>query len=239
MFRKLKANEIECRIQTVKDSGVSLLLYKTARVDRAILDEHFGAMNWQNDFKVIDGKMYGGIGVRYVADVEDKDETTWVWKWDCGSESNTEAEKGQASDCFKRAGFKWGIGVELYSAPFIWVSGAGKYDKFYVSRIEYDENGDISELEIKNEKTHETAFKKTIGTWDETPKPSAQKSAKDTNVPSKAETETLDTSTYADSMSGFVEIKDLMRFYRDNKAGIDCSEELTKIFRNKRKELLK
>ena len=62
-MRKLKADEIECRIAQVTAKGCSLLLYKTARVDRAILDEEFGAMNWQNDFKVIDGKMYGGIGI--------------------------------------------------------------------------------------------------------------------------------------------------------------------------------
>ena len=63
-----------------------------------------------------DGKMYGGIGI-YDSELKE-----WLWRWDCGTESNTEQEKGQASDCFKRAGFKWGIGVELYTAPFIWAS---------------------------------------------------------------------------------------------------------------------
>lgn len=151
-MRKLRADEIECRVAQVTSKGCSLLLYKTARVDRAILDEEFGPMNWQNDFKVIDGKMYGGIAVR--------DNNNWVWKWDCGTESNTEAEKGQASDCFKRAGFKWGIGVELYSSPFIFVNcptkqnSNGKYElvnkyvKFSVSEISYSENGDIANLNI-------------------------------------------------------------------------------------------
>jgi hypothetical protein len=148
-MRKLKADEIECRVQTVKQNGVSLLLYKTARVDRAILDEEFGSMNWQNDFKVIDGKMYGSISVW------DKEKSQWITKADCGTESNTEAEKGQASDCFKRAGFKWGIGVELYTAPFIWIKGDGndlKYVKYHVSYITYAENGDIDKLIIKNDK---------------------------------------------------------------------------------------
>ena len=113
-MRTLKADEIECRVAQVFQKGCSLLLYKTARVDRAILDETFGEL-WQNDFKTIDGKMYGGIAVY------NKELKEWLWRWDCGTESNTEAEKGQASDCFKRAGFKWGIGVELYSAPFIFV----------------------------------------------------------------------------------------------------------------------
>lgn len=156
-IRRLNADEIECRVAQVTANGCSLLLYKTARVDRAILDEHFGAINWQNDFKVIDGKMYGGIGIR------DANAPGWVWKWDCGTESNTEAEKGQASDCFKRAGFKWGIGVELYTAPFIWVNckteknEKNKYivsdrKTFSVKKIEYSEKGDITQLEIIDNK---------------------------------------------------------------------------------------
>lgn len=159
-MRKLKASEIECRIAQVTSSGCSLLLYKTARVDRAILDEEFGAMSWQNDFKVIDGKMYGGIGI-YSNDLSE-----WLWRWDCGVESNTEAEKGQASDCFKRAGFKWGIGVELYTAPFIWYSCKtvknvkGKYElvdkfiKFEVSEIGYSDIGEINKLKIIDNKNN-------------------------------------------------------------------------------------
>ncbi len=162
MMRKLKANEIECRVAQVSSNGCSLLLYKTARVDRAILDEVYG-IRWQNDFKVIDGKMYGGIGVF------DSELKQWLWRWDCGTESNTEAEKGQASDCFKRAGFKFGIGVELYSAPFIWINAKtvkndkgkyildDKYEKFDVAEIGYAENGDINKLKIKNKK-NETVF---------------------------------------------------------------------------------
>lgn len=161
-MRKLKANEIECRVSQVTAKGVTLLLYKTARVDRAILDEMYTACGWQNDFKVIDGKMYGGIGVRIS---DDNGNFEWVWKWDCGTESNTEAEKGQASDCFKRAGFKWGIGVELYTAPFIFVlepteEKNGKYymkdryKKFVVKEIEYT-NDVISYLIITDDKGKE------------------------------------------------------------------------------------
>lgn len=156
-MRKLKADEIECRVAQVTAKGCSLLLYKTARVDRAILDEEFGQMSWQNDFKVVDGKMYGGIGI-YSNDLKE-----WIWKWDCGTESNTEAEKGQASDCFKRAGFKWGIGVELYTAPFIFiqcetVKDGNKYKlvnpyiKYQVQEIGYADNGDINRLKIIDDK---------------------------------------------------------------------------------------
>lgn len=154
-IRKLKVDEIECRVAQVKEKGCSLLLYKTARVDRAILDETYGEL-WQNDFKVIDGKMYGGIGIY------NKELGQWLWRWDCGTESNTEAEKGQASDCFKRAGFKWGIGVELYSAPFIWLNVptqlyqgkwqlVDKFAKYSVDFIEYEGN-EISKLSIVDDK---------------------------------------------------------------------------------------
>ena len=156
-IRKLKPNEIECRISQCFEKGCSALLYKTARVDRAILDEVYGD-KWQNDFKVIDGKMYGGIGI-YNTELKE-----WLWRWDCGTESNTEAEKGQASDCFKRAGFKWGIGIELYSAPFIWLDiptkkndkgkyePVNKYERYDVSDVDYDKNGNIDKLTIVNSK---------------------------------------------------------------------------------------
>ena len=148
-FRLLNADEIECRIAQVKSNGISLLLYKTARTDANLLDETVGEENWENDFKVIDGVLYGGIGIL----LNDKE----VWKWDAGTESNTEAEKGRASDAFKRAGFKWGIGRELYTSPFIWISSDkaniqnGKcYDKFEVSEIGYTEKREINKLVIIN-----------------------------------------------------------------------------------------
>ena len=156
-MRRLLPEEIECRVAKTTSKGCQLLLYKTARVDRAILDEEFGQFGWQNDFKVIDGKMYGGIGI-YSNDLGE-----WLWRWDCGTESNTEAEKGQASDAFKRAGFKWGIGVELYTAPFIWYNcdtvkkENGKYEledkyaKFVVKNIAYDDTGNIKDLSIIDE----------------------------------------------------------------------------------------
>ena len=169
-FRLLKADEIECRISTISEKGLSLLLYKTARTDYALLDETVGIYNWQNDYKVIDGKMYCGIGIRCAGGMKIDPNAIynypeWVWKWNCGVESNTEAEKGQASDAMKRAGFCWGIGTELYSAPFIWIPADkceirkgqnGKfvcYDRFYVREINYTEDEVINSLTIvkKNE----------------------------------------------------------------------------------------
>jgi hypothetical protein len=155
-FRFLTADEIECRVAQCSDKGVQLLLYKTARTDAALLDEVYPDA-WQNDFKVIDGKMYGGIGIKVNSE--------WLWRWDCGTESNMEAEKGEASDAFKRAGFKWGIGAELYSSPFIWVKAENCkienrkcYDRFNVAGIDYDENGKINFLAIDNVSLHKAAF---------------------------------------------------------------------------------
>lgn len=151
-FRLLKPDEIEVRVSAVGAKGIGLLLYKTARTDYSLLDETVGEFNWQNKYEVIDGKMYCGIGI--------KDEKTgeWIWKWNCGTESNMEAEKGQASDAMKRAGFAWGIGTELYSSPDIFVpnellrkrEGNKVGDRFKVVNIEYTKEGDVKTLEIWN-----------------------------------------------------------------------------------------
>ena len=168
-YRLLKANEIECRIQEIDRQGrfLRLLLYKTVRTDAAILDETHGPMNWQNDYKSIDGKLYCGIGVH--------SGTEWIWKWNTGTESNMEAQKGEASDAMKRSGFCWGIGTELYSAPLItiWTPKAdiktnnnGKYvcyDRFSVRDIGYDQNEDICKLVIVNESTGMDVFAWSAG----------------------------------------------------------------------------
>ena len=148
-FRLLRPDEIECRVSRVTEKGVVLLLYKTARTDADLLDETVGPEAWTNDFKLIDGTLYGGIGILTPVELSFPDghsvtQAEFVWKWDAGTESNTEAEKGRASDAFKRAGFKFGIGRELYSAPFIFVPknlcniNNGKcYDTFDVADIQY------------------------------------------------------------------------------------------------------
>lgn len=151
-FRNLNAEEIECRIGTATEKGVSLLLYKTARVDMAILDETLGAFNWKNSYEVVNGNLYCTISIY------DREKKEWIEKCDCGTESKTEAEKGEASDAFKRAGFRVGIGRALYTAPFIWVNGATKTDRFEVKEIGYAHDGSISRLSIFNSKTGVLAF---------------------------------------------------------------------------------
>ena len=153
-FRDLRADEIECRVQSVKETGLVLLLYKDARVDMNILDETVGSANWQREHYECKGNLFCRVGID-VGTHEGKAER-WVFKSDCGSESNTEAQKGEASDSFKRACFNWGIGRELYTAPFTWIKAdkcnieKGKcYDKFIVEKI-IIENKQITALAIWN-----------------------------------------------------------------------------------------
>ncbi len=157
-FRVLKSNEIDVRIGTQKlaDSkdkssaviAASYLLYKDARVDMALLDEVVGCYNWQRTHEFKDGKLYCTVSIW------DDDKKQWVSKEDVGVESNTEAEKGQASDSFKRACFNFGIGRELYTAPFIWIKANPGEDlrnvKMKVRHIGYDENRKITELIIED-----------------------------------------------------------------------------------------
>ena len=161
-FRALKASEIDCRIQSIGQNktgavGTTILLYKDARVDMNILDETVGAMNWQREHSVVNGNLYCTISIW------DEVKEQWISKSDVGTESNTEKEKGQASDSFKRAGFNWGIGRELYSAPFVYIQldkseyieRNGKLTsnaKFKVKDIAYDENRNIVRLVVIDSK---------------------------------------------------------------------------------------
>lgn len=112
-MRNLRKDEIEVRVASTQNNVAQLLLYKTARTDAAILDETFGQFNWQCSYSEIKGNLFCTISVR------DPNTNEWISKSDCGAESNIEKEKGEASDAFKRSGFRWGIGVELYSTPRI------------------------------------------------------------------------------------------------------------------------
>ena len=166
-FRDLRADEIECRVQQVKDKGLVLLLYKDARVDMNILDETVGSSNWQREHYECKGNLFCRVGID-VGTHEGKAER-WVFKSDCGTESNTEAQKGEASDSFKRACFNWGIGRELYTSPFTWIPADkcnivdGKngskqcFDKFVVEKI-IIENKQITALAIWNTTKNCRAF---------------------------------------------------------------------------------
>ena len=153
-FRKLKASEIEARVNTVSKKGCSLLLFKDARTDQNILDETVGCLNWKRSHQLIGDRLYCTV------EIWDAEKEQWISKQDVGTESYTEKEKGQASDSFKRACFNLGIGRELYTAPFIWINAKditleeynGKFttkDRFMVDSIGYDKNRNINKLVIR------------------------------------------------------------------------------------------
>lgn len=172
-FRTLKAEEIDCRVSQIAKNYCTLLLYKDARVDMNILDETVGCMNWK--------KSYLRDNANCVVSIYDEVKREWVSKEDTGTESFSEAEKGLASDSFKRACFNWGIGRELYTAPSIFITprkdikyrilvddkqqeveefyknGKDKYEtktRFWVEIIDYDENRNIQDLIIRDNKNN-------------------------------------------------------------------------------------
>lgn len=146
-FRELRADEIDVRIQSIKKGANNsvyaiFLLYKDARCDMNILDETVGPSRWKRSHDVINGNLFCNVSIY------DEDIHEWITKQDVGTESNTEKEKGQASDSFKRACVNWGIGRELYTAPFIIIylnedeyhESKGRYTssvKLAVKEIEY------------------------------------------------------------------------------------------------------
>lgn len=166
-FRTLKAEEIDCRVSQIASNYCTLLLYKDARVDQNILDESVGCMNWQDH--------YSRDNANCIVSIWDEEKKQWIEKENTGTESFTEAEKGLASDSFKRACFNWGIGRELYTAPSILIfpkkeikyknNGKdvdeffeykeGKYTtktRFYVDYIDYDNSKNITDLVIRDNK---------------------------------------------------------------------------------------
>ena len=112
-FRPLHASEIEVRVGQENSGGCTLLLYKDARCDQNILDETVGPMNWQ--------RFHSRENANCTVSIWDDVKQQWIGKEDTGTESRTEAEKGLASDSFKRACVNWGIGRELYTSPRIFI----------------------------------------------------------------------------------------------------------------------
>lgn len=168
MFRDLNAEEIECRVAQANEYGVSLLLYKDARCDQNILDETVGAMNWM--------RSHTRDNANCIVSIWDREKQQWISKEDTGTESNTEKEKGLASDSFKRACFNWGIGRELYTSPIIKIrpedcTALKQYgdkwkcfDTFEVQKI-IIENKKIVALAIKNTKSGKTCFVHQDAKW--------------------------------------------------------------------------
>ena len=158
-IRCLKPEEIEIRVQQVAEKGAQLLLYKDSRCDKRILDETFGIFGWKDRYEEIKGNLFCTISI-----YDDKKQQ-WIDKCDCGTESFSEKEKGEASDAFKRAGFNVGIGRELYTRIFYFASVptkkndkgkydlANKYEKFTVAEISTNEETEkIEKIKIADSK---------------------------------------------------------------------------------------
>lgn len=158
-IRSLKPEEIEIRVQQVTEKGAQLLLYKDSRCDKRILDETFGIFGWENRYEEIKGNLFCTISIY------DSDKQQWIDKCDCGTESFSEKEKGEASDAFKRAGFNVGIGRELYTRIFYFANVptkkndkgkyelTNKYEKFTVVEISTNEETEkIEKIKIVDSK---------------------------------------------------------------------------------------
>jgi hypothetical protein len=165
-FRTLTASDVEVRIGNQKKNeagkviGYSLLLYKNARVDMQVLSTTLGVENWMRKHTEIAGNVYCSVGIR-------TDNGEWIWKEDCGYCQSTNGEmssKGTASDSFKRACVNWGIGTELYTAPFIWLNSSDTTARYEVSEMEVSKDKVITKLVIVNSKDKSVVFSFSAGT---------------------------------------------------------------------------
>lgn len=110
----LGIDQIDFRVQSINKGGyATILAYKDARVDMQRLDAAVGPLNWKRE--------HVNNNHNCIVSIWCDDKKQWVSKEDTGTESNAEAQKGLASDSFKRACFNWGIGRELYDYPVIQV----------------------------------------------------------------------------------------------------------------------
>ena len=112
--KPLPIESIDFRVQSINKGGyATILAYKDARVDINRLNEVCGVLGWKREH-TRDNK-------NCIVSIWNDDTKQWVSKEDTGTESNAEAQKGLASDSFKRACFNFGIGIELYDYPAIQV----------------------------------------------------------------------------------------------------------------------
>lgn len=153
-IRTLKADEIECRPQSVKNNKATLLLYIDSRAATNLLDETYGMENWTIEYKDVAGQIYGRLSIY------DTETNRWIYREDTGSPANIEKEKSLASDVLKRTIVRFGV-TELYTTPRIEIADDGYGNSGYkVSEIEYNENREIIHLVITNR------FGKEMYRWD-------------------------------------------------------------------------
>lgn len=197
MFRTLKAEEIEVRVQSVKNGKANMLLYIDSRAVTKLLDETVGPMNWQTEFYEVNGQTIGKLGIW------DSEKQQWIWKSDTGTESNIEAVKGLISDVYKRMISRWGV-VELYSSPKILLDDDGYGNTGYrVSEILYDGERNITHLVLVNR------FGKEVFRWDEGQRPQVTQAPQRAQAPQNTQTDALDyvVETEMDKLKRFYQSK--------------------------------
>ena len=200
MFRTLKAEEIEVRVQSVKNGKANMLLYIDSRAVTKLLDETVGPMNWQTEFYEVNGQTIGKLGIW------DEEKKQWIFKSDTGTESNIEAVKGLISDVYKRMLSRWGV-VELYSSPKIVLDDDGYGNTGYrVSEILYDGERNITHLVLVNR------FGKEVFRWDEGQRPQVAHTTQTPQrlqAPQNAQTDALDyvVETEMDKLKKFYKSK--------------------------------
>ena len=207
MFRTLKAEEIEVRLQSVKNGKANMLLYVNSRAVTKLLDETVGPMNWQTEFYEVNGQTIGKLGIW------DSEKQQWIWKSDTGTESNIEAVKGLISDVYKRMLSRWGV-VELYSSPKIVLDDDGYGNTGYrVSEILYDGERNITHLVLVNR------FGKEVFRWDDGQRPQvAQTTQRAVATPQNVQTDALDYVVET-------EMDKLKRFYLSNVRSMGPEEQ--------------
>ena len=110
--KPLKLSELDFRIQSInKGKYATILVYKDARADMNRLDDVCGVLGWKRE--------HSRDNKNCTVSIWDDANKQWVSKEDTGTESAAEAQKGMASDSFKRACFNLGIGRDLYEYPAI------------------------------------------------------------------------------------------------------------------------
>ncbi len=143
----LKGDQIEFRVARKVKGGSFLLAYKDARVDMQRLDEVCGPLNWKRE--------HSRDNHNCTVSIWNEATQQWVGKEDTGTESNTEAQKGLASDSFKRACFNWGIGRELYEYPDIYIKHADDekiFPRSWKAYCEHDDAGNLTFLALQDDK---------------------------------------------------------------------------------------
>lgn len=169
-IRTLKADEIECRPQSVKNNKATLLLYIDSRAATNLLDETYGMENWTIEYKDVAGQIYGRLSIY------DTETNRWIYREDTGSPANIEKEKSLASDILKRTIVRFGV-TELYNTPRVEIPDDGYGNSGYkVSEIEYNENREIIHLVITNR------FGKEMFRWDIGNKPISQPTTQPTST---------------------------------------------------------